>query len=118
MQRRFSGPVACEPRHGSWFTPYADALLTDHHIARAAADPACVAAAAFAGGWPGLSYHRLHGSPHMYRSGYGLDVLADLARTLIAADAPESWCIFDNTTLGFAAADALTLADLLEKTRM
>lgn len=35
-------PIACEPRHASWFTPEADALLTAHRVSQVAADPAPV----------------------------------------------------------------------------
>ena len=51
-----AGPIVCEPRHPSWFDPEADALLAAHRIARVAADPAPVPAAAMPGGWrrPGL----------------------------------------------------------------
>src|ERR1700734_1562399 len=42
----FSGDVVWEPRHGSWFELHVDDLLTEYRIARAAADPAGVAAAA------------------------------------------------------------------------
>lgn len=35
-------PVACEPRHPSWFDSSCDKLLDELGIARVAADPACV----------------------------------------------------------------------------
>ena len=60
--------LACEPRHPSWFEPEADSLLAECRIARVAADPARVPAAAEPGGWRGLLYYRLHGSPATYRS--------------------------------------------------
>ncbi|WP_174273717.1 DUF72 domain-containing protein, partial [Sphingomonas bacterium] len=62
------GAMVCEPRHPSWFTAEADALLAGHRIARVAADPALVPAAADPGGWRGLTYRRLHGSPRIYWS--------------------------------------------------
>ena len=101
--------VACEPRHASWFEPTADRLLNDHRVARVVADPAIVPAAAVAGGWLGLAYFRLHGSPRMYYSSYDADFLAGLAVRLRAADADEVWCVFDNTTSGAAADNALIL---------
>jgi uncharacterized protein YecE (DUF72 family) len=103
-----AGPVACEPRHPAWFEPDADAVLRALRIARVAADPAVVPQAAHPGGWPGLRYRRLHGSPWMYSSSYEparLDALA----TEITADAAESWCIFDNTMHGAAIENALGL---------
>ena len=60
--------IACEPRHPSWFDAEADTLLATMEIARVAADPARVPDASVPGGWRGLSYWRLHGSPVMYRS--------------------------------------------------
>jgi uncharacterized protein YecE (DUF72 family) len=112
LRRRFDGPVACEPRHATWFELAADTALAERRIARVAADPACVPDAATPGGWPGLIYFRLHGSPHMYRSAYEADVLQGAADQLAGA-VSEAWCVFDNTTLGAAAADALTLTSLL-----
>lgn len=108
----FEGPVALEPRHPSWFEPAVERLLIDHRIARVAADPVSHPAAAVPGGWEGLRYWRLHGSPRKYFSSYADGRLEVLAAAL--ADTPgESWCIFDNTASGAAAADALALQRLL-----
>jgi uncharacterized protein YecE (DUF72 family) len=104
-----AGAIVCEPRHPSWFQPEADVLLSEHQVARVAADPARVPEAALPGGWPGLRYYRLHGSPRMYYSEYDPDFLADLAGKLMADEAVETWCIFDNTTSGAATSNALTL---------
>lgn len=109
LRRRTGGPVVCEPRHASWFEAEASGLLVEHRIARSAADPARVPEAALPGGWPGLRYHRLHGSPRMYSSEYGPDFLAGLSQELVASEAVETWCIFDNTTLGAATGNALAL---------
>jgi len=108
LRARHAGPVACEPRHPSWFTGEADDLLRSLEIARVAADPAVVPDAATPGGWPGFAYWRLHGSPRMYYSAYNH---ADLDRlTLAVAAAPGVvWCIFDNTAAGAAAGQALDL---------
>lgn len=105
--------IACEPRHPSWFDEEADALLRRGGIARVAADPAVVPGAARPGGWPGLAYHRLHGSPAMYRSSYDDGRLEGVARALPGDAARERWCVFDNTASGAATHDALRLADLL-----
>ncbi|MET0294642.1 MAG: DUF72 domain-containing protein [Phenylobacterium sp.] len=113
LRRAWPGPVACEPRHPSWFEPAPDALLRDHQVARAAADPARHPAAARPGGWPGLAYWRLHGSPRMYYSAYGEAFLSALAEDLCANPARELWCVFDNTTSGAAAANALSLQERL-----
>ena len=68
--------LVCEPRHASWFEAEADALLAEHQVARVAADPAKLPEAARPGGWPGLAYFRLHGSPRTYWSSYEPDALS------------------------------------------
>lgn len=106
------GPIVCEPRHASWFAPDADALLAELHIARVAADPARLAGAARPGGWLGLRYTRLHGSPDIYRSGY--DDAAIAAQAVAARAAPgDQWTIYDNTAAGYALGNALELTRLL-----
>jgi uncharacterized protein YecE (DUF72 family) len=109
-----SARLVCEPRHPSWFEADADAFLRDAQVARVAADPSPVPAAAEPGGWRGMSYWRLHGSPAIYRSAYGPERLADYAHAL-AADAGkgETWCIFDNTASSAAVSDALLLDAML-----
>jgi uncharacterized protein YecE (DUF72 family) len=106
--------IACEPRHPSWFEPAADSLLERRQVARVAADPARVPAAAQPGGWRGLAYFRLHGSPVMYRSSYRdgrLEAYADRLRDAGAT----GWCIFDNTASSEAMGDALALLTLLDE---
>ena len=107
--------IACEPRHPSWFEDEADGLLDRLEIGRVAADPAIVPAAAQPGGWSGLAYWRLHGSPVIYRSAYGAERLAAVATAIAAAAqrGAETWCMFDNTASSAATADALMLRDLL-----
>ncbi len=112
LRSKHSGDLALEPRHASWFGEEADALLREHGVARVAADPARVPMAAEPGGWPGLVYHRLHGSPRAYYSAYEAAYLAALAAKLSAASV-ETWCIFDNTASGAAAGNALELSALL-----
>jgi len=113
LAARTDAAVACEPRHPSWFTGAGDALLAGLRVARVAADPAVVPAAGRPGGWDGLAYHRLHGSPAVYRSPYPAAALADLAATLRRETSAAVWCFFDNTAAGAAARDALALAALL-----
>lgn len=110
LAQRCPAALACEPRHASWFEPAADALLSAHCVARVAADPALSDFAARPGGWRGLSYWRLHGSPAMYRSPYG-DRVAGYGEALKAEAAAgrEAWCIFDNTASSAAMGDALNL---------
>jgi uncharacterized protein YecE (DUF72 family) len=110
----YEGPVALEPRHASWFTPHVSELLALYKIARVAADPARVPQAAEPGGWHGLTYYRLHGSPRIYYSAYDdvyLDRLANLATE--AAQTSDVWVIFDNTASGAALHNAFELQDRL-----
>lgn len=117
LRRRFAGAVVCEPRHPSWFTAEAERLLVDVAVARVAADPAQARVdpgqAAAPGGWPGLVYLRLHGSPQIYRSAYSPQRLDALAGTLteLGARGTPAWCIFDNTAAGAAPVDALALME-------
>ena len=112
LRARHEGPVVIEPRHRSWLE--ADSLLQQARIARVAADPAPFAEAAEPGGWPGLRYYRLHGSPRIYFSAYGEEWLGSLAERLAGeAKGIDTWCIFDNTASGAATTDALALRRLL-----
>ena len=112
LRRRTGLPLACEPRHASWFEPGVDALWTRYRVARVAADPARLPAASVPGGdcsqW---SYWRWHGSPRIYYSAYGeaaLDALAGALRGRSRPGAP-AWCILDNTAAGHAIPNAATL---------
>jgi uncharacterized protein YecE (DUF72 family) len=116
VRARFQGSVVCEPRHNNWFTASADDLLKEFRVGRVAADPAVVPAAAEPGGWHGVTYFRLHGSPRMYYSEYDADRLERYTRQLAAAATRDQacWCIFDNTARGAATTDALALKERLD----
>jgi uncharacterized protein YecE (DUF72 family) len=109
----WAGSVVCEPRHSSWFEREADALLADHRVGRVAADPTVHPVGAAPGGWTGIVYRRLHGSPRVYYSAYDEAQLRALCRVIRTEPADEAWCVFDNTVLGAAAANALTLQSML-----
>ncbi len=119
LRDRFDGDLVFEPRHAGWFGDEATALLVVHRVARVAADPAPVVGAGVPGGWDGLRYWRLHGSPEIYRSAYAPAVLDALAGRLRAeaADRPV-WCVFDNTAEFHAVDDALALLARLEPLRL
>ena len=112
LTARVGAFVACEPRHASWFTAAAEELLAANGVARAAADPALVPAAAEPAGSARCTYLRLHGSPLVYASAYASAELECRAEQLRAASGP-AWCIFDNTKFGAATGDALALQTLL-----
>ena len=115
LRKRYEGDVVFEPRHETWFTDEAESMLRGFRVARVAADPARVPAAAKPGGYDRIVYVRLHGSPRIYYSAYSAEALEDVARTLEdkARRGISTWCIFDNTALGAATADALTVKSLL-----
>ena len=124
LREQWDGPVACEPRHASWFEPAAERALARARIARVAADPARPEAAARPGGWLGpdgdgvgaLLYYRWHGSPRVYWSAYDEDWLARQAAALSAWPAGAvPWVIFDNTAAGAASANALALRSLVAR---
>jgi uncharacterized protein YecE (DUF72 family) len=113
-----SGAVVLEPRHPSWFTATADRLLHSFEIARVAADPPKGSKlAASPGGWPAPVYWRLHGSPRTYYSEYDKHWLEAFAKQLQMAENMslnrETWVIFDNTALGHATANAISLEEAL-----
>ena len=115
LRAAWDGDVACEPRHASWLSAEAEALLCEARVARVAADPARAPGFEAPGGWDGLAYYRLHGSPVMYRSAYGEERLRAYAAALDVhrQEGRDVWCIFDNTASSAAMADALTLQRLL-----
>ncbi len=116
FRARYAGPIACEPRHATWFAPAAGDALRRFEVARVAADPAVVPEAAVPGGWNGFAYYRLHGSPRIYYSSYDEHTLRAVADRLRAAPRPV-WCIFDNTAMGAGAANALDLTELFAASR-
>lgn len=111
MRPLLAADIVCEPRHGSWFDDAADTMFKQLRVARAAADPALSLKAAVPGGWLGLPYWRLHGSPSMYRSPYTDEALDVYAQHIQAArdQGLTSWCIFDNTAASAATGNALSL---------
>jgi uncharacterized protein YecE (DUF72 family) len=115
LRKRFDRGVALEPRHASWFGNRADRLLNEFEIARVAADPPRGEGDGEPGGWPGLAYFRLHGSPRVYYSSYEddfVDALAVKLRALRRRRIP-AWCIFDNTALGAALGNARSASQQL-----
>lgn len=109
VRKNFSGIIACEPRHATWFTPAAARTLASFQISYVAADPIVKQLP------EGMTatYYRLHGSPEMYYSSYNEEYLQTLADQLKQVADSECWCIFDNTALGHATENAIRLLDLL-----
>lgn len=115
LRERWGGQVVVEPRHETWFSGVANEILERHRVGRVAADPPRVEGGETPGGWGGIAYYRLHGSPRTYYSSYDAAYLTDIAARLEAhrSTGVTAWCIFDNTASGAAAANALELTRLL-----
>ncbi|BAU38389.1 hypothetical protein WSS15_12100 [Acetobacter pasteurianus] len=111
-----NGPVVLEPRHMSWFQPEVDLMLKRQHVSRVAADPARFTSALQPGGWGGLVYFRLHGSPRIYESPYSAEAVQAHANSVAALSAcgTDVWTIYDNTTFGAATQNALELIAALQ----
>lgn len=113
LQQAINAPIACEPRHPTWFEDEPDAMLSQLRVSRVAADPALSPRAAVPGGWRELAYWRLHGSPAIYRSPYSEAEIANYARQIRAGleRSVDTWCIFDNTARSAATNNAMLLED-------
>jgi uncharacterized protein YecE (DUF72 family) len=112
LRKRTNLQVVCEPRHPSWASPPAEALLTHYAVERVAADPPRWEGGDEPGGARELAYFRWHGRPRRYYSNYGPEELAALRRQVARASgwASDVWIIFDNTVLGNALGNALALS--------
>lgn len=117
VRRAYTGALALEPRHASWFGAPAQALLERFEVARVLAHPVLHAGGERPGGWPGLVYLRLHGSPRVYWSAYDNALLPPLAARLAQArdEGARCICIFDNTAGGAATGNALALREAISR---
>jgi uncharacterized protein YecE (DUF72 family) len=116
LRDRHEGSVVCEPRHATWFSQSADALLVRFEVARVAADPPMAPEGDRPGGWDGIVYFRLHGSPRKYWSRYTDAYVQALASAMGALPAQtEPWCVFDNTAAGAAIDNACELHSLISE---
>jgi uncharacterized protein YecE (DUF72 family) len=109
--------IAWEPRHESWGSAEALALLSEYGISKVLADPerCAIATSARPPVEAKLRYFRLHGSPVIYRSSYPRAALIRLAGKIAQPDSPteETWVVFDNTTLGHGTENALDLREII-----
>jgi uncharacterized protein YecE (DUF72 family) len=111
LGERFSCMLACEARHGSWFSDDASALLRQHRITRVIADPPARQPGPYVATTE-QAYIRLHGSPRIYYSAYDEAYLHSVANWLAERD---GWCIFDNTASGAALHNALALQKIQQQ---
>ena len=108
LRERTPVDVVFEPRHVTWTSEAAQALLAETRVGMVRADPPVVPLPPVQGD---VAYYRLHGSPKVYHSEYSpayLDALAAELRAHAAAGR-RTWCIFDNTASGAAQPNALGL---------
>ncbi len=110
--------LVCEPRHASWGKEEVQLLRGKLGVSRAAVDPPRWGLDSSPGGYGGLAYFRMHGSPRIYYSDYEAARLADLALHLkqAAHASDQVWCIFDNTAHGHAIGNALSIQRALAAT--
>lgn len=112
LREAHDGPIACEPRHESWFKEEPEQLLGHYRVARVAAHPPITEGADEPGGWQGLHYYRLHGSPKRFYSAYGEPFLKDFANRLDPTT--DTWVIFNNTAESGGLENALQVHRILE----
>lgn len=102
-------PIVWEPRHISWNHHQAIGLLSEYKISRVIADPEPFHLSAdLRRQTEFIRYLRLHGSPVIYKSRYEKEFLRKIKKLIDHSEIPV-WCMFDNTTYGFATENALEL---------
>jgi uncharacterized protein YecE (DUF72 family) len=111
LRALYEGPLAIEPRHLTWTDERALNLLERERICKVLADPEpCPLSQPFVSD---LIYYRLHGSPEIYRSNYECERLnkieSEMRNAAQTAAVSQTWCIFDNTTFGYATVNAYDL---------
>lgn len=112
----YQGPIACEPRHLSWFTPHVLDFLKQLQVTVVAADPAINPDGLSIAGDLNTVYFRLHGSPKIYESDYDdLNIVhvKNQLKYFQEQFSKDVWCIFDNTALGHATENAHSLTQYL-----
>lgn len=110
LRRATRMPVACEPRHASWFTDRGAAVFDEAGVSCVWAHPSPVADAEPPDDGR-LLYLRLHGTPQVYYSAYDEPFIRSIAQRMEQArhSGKDVWCIFDNTARGEAVPNALSL---------
>lgn len=108
IRKKYEGPLVLEPRNLEWIVPDSQGLLRDYGISKALADPErCPGGSKKILSSGSITYFRLHGTPVIYKSSYSREFILDIKKKMDAYQNP--WCIFDNTTFGFATQNALDL---------
>lgn len=106
IRKVFKGPVALEARNMTWMNEDSIELIKQYNISKVTADPEkCPVDLPSQ-----IKYYRLHGSPDIYKSDYDEEFLNNLYDEMESATT-DVWCIFDNTTFGYATLNAITIKD-------
>jgi uncharacterized protein YecE (DUF72 family) len=117
LRDSYEGDIAWEPRHITWASEEAAKLFEKYEISRVFADPEpCPTPPALRARMELFKYIRLHGTPEIYKSRYSPEMIELFAET-IRGTKKQSWCIFDNTTFGYATENAMELTNLLREER-
>jgi uncharacterized protein YecE (DUF72 family) len=115
LRKTYSGLIAWEPRHLSWSSEEALNLLASYQVHKVLADPepVFVTRSQRAPVERQLLYYRLHGSPEIYKSRYSQELIQRISLRMQQAcnRGQQAWCIFDNTTFGYATENALALRE-------
>jgi uncharacterized protein YecE (DUF72 family) len=114
LRRHYVGPVAFEPRHKTWLTHQGLKVMRDFSLSKVFADPEPCPLSLDEAPLAEMIYFRLHGSPEIYKSNYEKAYLNKVYATILRLQPRlgSAWCIFDNTTFGFATMNALELTSL------
>jgi len=117
IRQKTSAPIAIEPLHESWNLSTAQKLLRALQIARVQSDPDPCPPLFIENGET-LAYYRLHGSPIIYRSNYDSMHLQYWREKVVESlhIKGKVWCIFDNTTFGYATKNAISMFEDLKRT--
>ncbi len=107
LRARHGGDAVFEPRHPSWFTGEADAMLAAARVARAAADPARVRRRASRAA--GRASPTCACTDRRASTGRAMTPPVSTPWRPAERGAGAAWCVFDNTASGAAAANALDL---------
>ena len=111
LRTRYAGAVVCEPRHASWTSPEASALLAGHRIGLVRIE---IPSPERERGHDDVPlYIRLHGAPRRYYSAYSEEQLARLADFLRLNAQRQRFVVFDNTASNAGVRNALHLRRLV-----
>lgn len=124
VREHVSAPVVLEPRHATWAEASVFEALAPFGVSPVLADPGLDLRRFLPAAGNKCVYLRLHGFPEIYKSDYDNEFLEFTAHELQqyaegafqqnAERGLDPWCIFDNTTYGYATINALTLTDLVQ----